>query len=173
MRRARPADAAVLARLQEDIYGEGRWFVGDRAPSAASLRTRLQASEADPDASLWLVADVAGDVAGWSELHRLRPARLAHVANLTVAVAPRYRRAGWGRRLLRAGYAWAERVGVLKIRLDVRAGNSAAIALYRSEGFVEEGRERAHVRDGDDFEDNVLMARWLTEAPPHAGTEGT
>jgi ribosomal protein S18 acetylase RimI-like enzyme len=99
---------------------------------------------------------------GWLELHRMQPRRLQHVAVLTVAVAPAWRHRGLGRGLLRRCYVWARDVGVVKVSLNVRAGNAAAIALYLSEGFVEEGRERAQVRTDDgDLEDNVIMGRWV------------
>ena len=103
------------------------------------------------------------EVGAWLELHRMQPRRMRHVAVLTVAVAPAWRRQGLGRGLLRRGYGWAADVGVTKISLNVRAGNAAAIALYRSEGFVEEGRERAQVRTDDGgFEDNVIMGRTVS-----------
>ena len=74
------------------------------------------------------------------------------------------RRRGVGRSLLRRSYDWCREVGVLKVGLHVRAGNAAAIALYESEGFVVEGRERGQVRlerGRDEFEDNVIMGKWL------------
>lgn len=156
-----PADAAALAEVERGIYREGRWFVGDDAPGSEQLRSRLRVAQAEPARSLWLLAEVDGEVAGWLELHRLRPQRLGHVASLTLAVAAGHRRLGLGRRMLRAGFAWADRVAVRKIRLDVRAGNTAALALYRAEGFVEEGRERGQIRTADGYEENIVMARFL------------
>lgn len=171
-RRARPADAAALVEVQEEIYAESRWFVGDGPPSPHGLALRLRGQ--DPHESLVLLALVrregavrpprpgaGAEVAGWLELHRLPPQRLNHVAVLTLAVASAHRRRGLGRELLRRGLAWGRRVGVLKVSLNVRAGNTAAIALYRSEEFVEEGRERRQILTDAGFEDNVIMARFL------------
>ncbi len=62
---------------------------------------------------------------------------------------------------MRAIEPWARRVGVRKLRLDVRAGNEAALALYRAEGYEVEGVERDQIRDVDGFEDNIVMARFL------------
>jgi RimJ/RimL family protein N-acetyltransferase len=42
--------------------------------------------------------------------------------------------------------------------LDVKALNTRALALYRSEGFVEEGRLRESVRAGDGWDCLVVMS---------------
>jgi ribosomal protein S18 acetylase RimI-like enzyme len=179
IRRARPSDAQAIVRLMRTVYAEGRYFVGDGPPLAESLARRIAGD--DPAYALYLVAECArgeerppgpragdgngagaGEVGAWLELHRMQPRRMQHVAVLTVAVAPSWRRRGLGRGLLRRGYGWAADVGVTKVSLNVRAGNTAAIALYISEGFFEEGRERAQVRTDDGgFEDNVIMGRWV------------
>lgn len=164
IRRARPGDAQQVVRLMRTIYREGHYFVGDGPPLAESLGRRIAGD--DPHHALYLVAEGETngerEVAAWLELHRLQPRRMQHVAMLTVAVAPGWRRQGLGRGLLRRCYGWARDVGVRKISLNVRAGNAVAIALYRSEGFVEEGRERGQVRtDEGGFEDNVIMGRSL------------
>ena len=47
--------------------------------------------------------------------------------------------------------------------LDVKGRNLRAQALYRSEGFVEEGRLRESVRSDDGFDDLVVMSMLQTE----------
>jgi len=158
------------------IYQEGRFFVGDGPPLPEALARRIGGD--DPTYALYLVAecrreadglgegarqDGAREVGAWLELHRMQPRRMRHVAVLTVAVAPACRRQGLGRGLLQRSYRWAADVGVSKVSLNVRAGNAAAIALYLSEGFVEEGRERGQVRTDDGgFEDNMIMGRMVS-----------
>jgi ribosomal protein S18 acetylase RimI-like enzyme len=159
IRRADEADAGALVALQRQIYREERWFVGDGPPSEARLAHRIRS--ADPRMSVWLVAADQRQLWGWLELHRLPPARLRHVASLTLAVAPARRRQGVAGALLDGGYRWAQEAGVRKISLNVRAGNEAAIRLYRSEGFEVEGREREQVRTRTGFEDNLIMAKFL------------
>lgn len=53
----------------------------------------------------------------------------------TLAVAPAARRTGLATFLLRAVMAEAARAGALKATLEVRASNSAALALYSRLGF--------------------------------------
>lgn len=159
VRRADGADAAAVTRLLRGIYREGVAFVGDGAPYPERLARQLDGD--DPEEAVYLVALRGAALAGWLELHRHAPRRLHHVAVLTLAVAPEHRRSGVGRALLHEAYRWAAAVGVEKISLNVRAGNAAAIALYRAEGFALEGREVRHIRSGDHYEDNLVMARFL------------
>lgn len=182
LRPARASDADAWHDLQRAIYAEGSAFVGDGPPSAASLAGKLRASDPrDVHVAFAVAAEGAsargggasgGSLIGWIELQRLASRRLAHVAWLTLAVAPAWRRRGVGAALLDAGYGWAEMRGVRKLQLHVRAGNAAAVALYRRQGFRLEGVLRGQVAraaaggGADGFEDEWIMARWL-------GTEAT
>ena len=169
IRRPNASDARELVSLQRLIYDEERWFVADGPPTEAAMAARLRT--VDPQMSLWLVTEGGArrqsppdsQLLAWLELHRLPSARLRHVATLTLAVAPQWRRLGLGRDLLALGYDWANDVGVKKISLNVRAGNEAAIRLYMEEGFALEGRERRQVRTREGYEDNLIMARFLSE----------
>ncbi len=112
--------------------------------------------------TLYLVAlPPKGEVCAWLELHRLTPKRLRHVAMLTLAVAEAWRQCGVATKLLENAYRWAAQNDVQKIQLNVRANNSAALALYRSQGFEQEGCERAQILEAGHYEDNLLMAKFL------------
>ena len=125
IRPATVSDAAGLETLHRGIYAEGRWFVGDSAPTTETLRGRLRALA--PERSLYLVAAETGGLGsgklqGWLELHRLTPQKLAHVAVLTLAVGSAFRRQGVAGALLAHAYPWAREVGVLKVQLSVPGG---------------------------------------------------
>ena len=60
-------------------------------------------------------------------------------------------------------------LGAHRFWLDVKARNLRAQALYRSEGFVEEGRLRESVRIGDGYDSLVVMS--MLEAEHRARTE--
>ena len=49
-------------------------------------------------------------------------------------------------------------LGAHRFWLDVRSANARALALYRSEGFVEEGVLRDSVRNGAGFESLVVLS---------------
>jgi len=165
VRFARRGDARAWRALQQGIYDEGCWFVGDGPASEATLAARAQFTPRDR-AAVWF-AERDGRLMGWCEASRLQAERLEHVAVLTVAVAAHSRRLGAGRALLAEAEAWARELGLRKLTLHVRAGNDAAISLYRQSGFELEGVERGQVRHGDAFEDNLIMAKYLVapEAP--------
>ncbi|MDR2054852.1 MAG: ribosomal protein S18-alanine N-acetyltransferase [Desulfovibrio sp.] len=55
---------------------------------------------------------------------------------LNLAVSPPERRQGLGRRALDMALQVARKMGIKRAVLEVRAGNSPAISLYRSCGFV-------------------------------------
>ncbi len=165
VRPARPADAEAWHVLQRGIYAEGTAFVGDGPSAAASLAARLRGL--DPSEGHVVLAVAGADPIGWIELHRWASRRLAHVAYLTVAVAPGWRGQGVGTALMAAGHAWAHAQRLRKLQLHVRAGNTGAIALYRRLGYAREGVLRDQVAvalagGAGGFEDEWIMARHLT-----------
>ena len=77
----------------------------------------------------------------------------AHIT--TFGVHPDHRRRGVGRRLLMRLAELATELGALRLTLEVRVGNTAAQALYRSFGFAVSGRRIAYY--SDDGEDALVM----------------
>jgi ribosomal protein S18 acetylase RimI-like enzyme len=57
-------------------------------------------------------------------------------------VAPPYRRAGHGARLVKEVVAWAAQIGAASVVLGVTDGNESALALYASCGFTLTGQRR-------------------------------
>jgi ribosomal-protein-alanine N-acetyltransferase len=76
---------------------------------------------------------------------------------MNVAVDPDERRKRYGHELVSAMVGDAQRENVRRIVLEVRAGNTPAIALYASFGFAGSGRRPKYY---DDAEDAVLM-EWV------------
>jgi ribosomal-protein-alanine N-acetyltransferase len=72
------------------------------------------------------------------------------VALLRLACAESDRRRGLARALVREVADEGRRRGLERVDTDVHAANSAATALYESEGFVVVGRRRRYYRDGGD-----------------------
>ncbi|MDE5878545.1 MAG: ribosomal protein S18-alanine N-acetyltransferase, partial [Desulfovibrio sp.] len=85
---------------------------------------------------------------------------------LNLAVAPAARRQGCGRRLLALALQAGRKVGMQKAILEVREGNHAALALYRTCGFVQVGRRRRYYADTG--EDALVLERPLAETAPRA-----
>lgn len=112
----------------------------------------------------YLVAEVAGEPVAHASLWPMALRNLSHVLRLDMCVHAGRWRQGHGEALLRALLDWAGTIPhARKVELLVRAENTAAIALYRKLGFVEEGRlrERVRLRSGrlvDDISMGLLLA---------------
>ena len=80
-----------------------------------------------------------------------------HVIN--VAVAPQHRRHGVGRALVAHLLDHARTNGVIKLFLEVRASNEAAIRLYESAGFTRFNVRERYYPDGEDAVEMVIQTK--------------
>ncbi len=83
---------------------------------------------------------------------------------LTLCVAPRYRRTGLGRRMLRHLLARAAERGAQSCFLEVRPSNTAARELYYQLGFVQVGQRRDYYPfdpASGEREDALILSRSL------------
>lgn len=67
-----------------------------------------------------------------------------------IAVHPDHRRRGFAHALLAEAVASARATRADRMLLEVSAANTAALAFYAAEGFVEIDRRRRYYRDGSD-----------------------
>ena len=89
-----------------------------------------------------LVALCSSNLVGFVVASWLQQDTVAEVEGLFVEGA--YRRRGVGGALIGACMAWARTAGASAIRLEVRASNVAALALYQRYGFSAAGIRRAY-----------------------------
>lgn len=138
----RDADAGDLHRLLE----LEAMFPGDRLSSRqfrrhlASPTARLRVAECQGGCETEVMAYALTLLRARSRIARL----------YSIAVDPRARGLGVGRCLLDDAQHQAAVAGCGMLRLEVRADNAAAIALYRREGFTCFGSHRAYYADGCD-----------------------
>lgn len=117
-----PADASTIADMSRDLieYGlRSRWTA-----------KRVSSSIRDPNVNV-LVARLHEHTAGFAIMRYGD-----HIAHLDLlGVAPQYQRLGVGRQLLE----WLERcavvAGVIRVVLEVRAGNQGAQRFYQRMGY--------------------------------------
>jgi ribosomal-protein-alanine N-acetyltransferase len=102
----------------------------------------LLAAPADPLARCALVALSGESLVGFAVASCLRQETVAEVEGLFVAAE--HRRRGIGGALVRACMTWAGSIGASLVRLEVRASNAAALALYQRLGFSAVGVRRAY-----------------------------
>jgi len=119
---ARPADATAIARLSRDLIEYGLRWRWTPLRVAASIRA--------PNVNV-LVARMHEETAGFAIMRYGDDD--AHLDLL--AVAPPYRRAGVGRRLVQ----WLEKcavvAGIFTVALEVRAANEGAQLFYKRMGY--------------------------------------
>jgi RimJ/RimL family protein N-acetyltransferase len=162
VRASTEAELAAVVDLLAEVAAEDRWIATevpfDRAKRTAMMAERLRG----PDAASFVA--VSGDaIVGHIGLTARRPGLL----ELGMMVAAGRRGQGIGGALLSAGLAWARDRQAYKIILEVFPENTAARALYRKFGFVEEGFFRRHLRRGNgELRDTIPMSVWLDEGPP-------
>jgi RimJ/RimL family protein N-acetyltransferase len=127
----------------------------DNAPFLApSPREEHLAFMRDPG-QRHLVAEAGGERVGFVLLRMHRADRAVELRRLAVTVKGR----GYGRAALRAATALAfEDPETHRLWLDVKPYNEVARALYRSQGFVEEGVLRDALYYGGRFESLVVMS---------------
>lgn len=159
IRPAQTVDLDGVLALTETVAAEGRW-IGTQTPLDVSRVTdRFLTDVADDDRLSLVAVEPGGLIVG--QLH-LAVASYG-VAGLGMMLAPEHRGQGIGRRLLAEGVAWTgARSDVHKIELQVWPHNAAAIALYASVGFEQEGYLRNHYRRRDgEIWDALLMGLQL------------
>lgn len=166
IRRAVPDDAAALIAHLKALAHEPGINI-PLGPDEITLtvpeeRDRLASFDDNPRAIL-LVATRGKELLGELTVRGLSNRRaVQHVATLGMSVRADARGQGVGSALLEAALEWASEQGFTRIELYVYARNAPAIALYEKHGFVHEGRRKHFIRSGEEFLDDLVMARVTT-----------
>ena len=158
IRPSTPDDAAAFRECLDAVAREREFLAFVEAPPLADVQRFL--ADARTGGLVQFLAFSGQAVVGWCDVSRHAREGYRHSGSLGIGVRAGYRRSGLGRRLLRATLAAARQSGLQRIELSVHSSNRAALALYVSEGFREEGVKRAaRVRDGR-VQHAVIMA-WI------------
>lgn len=165
VRDARRRDARGVCAMLDAVAAEPRATLVLRPGEATPGDWRRRIAEAlRSPRGLFLVADAGGRIVGNLGLWPDGNPASQHVAWLGMSVAEGWRGAGAGGALLEAAAEWAARSGFRRAVLGVFPENAPAIAFYEYHGFVREGLRREQYSRGDQYHDEVLMARALTTA---------
>lgn len=167
LRRATPADAAGLHRLQREIVEAGEGVV--LSPDELPERPRPWSGEPD---DLTLLALSGERVVGEASVRRIHRRALRHNAVFTLGVAPDHQGVGLGRVLSERCLCWADDNELLRVDLQVLASNTRAQALYRSLGFVDVRRQEGFLRWPDGRVEADLTMERRSPPPPERLPEG-
>jgi putative acetyltransferase len=163
IRAMEPADAPGVSAL----IGRLGTFEGTLQLPDMAVASRVEHMQKIDPAACRLVAVAGGEIVGSAGLYPAAASlRRTHARMLGIGIAKEYQGRGLGRQLLQRLIDWADNwAGVLRIELYVHADNERAQQLYRSLGFVEEGRHRGYAMKGGEYIDSLSMAR-LHPRPP-------
>jgi ribosomal protein S18 acetylase RimI-like enzyme len=163
IREARLDDAPLLAAAERAIASvPGRLASTPDEVDDDAIRRKILDLEGR-SRGIYLVAERRGTVVGHAFLEPLSLAATSHVVRLTIAVHEGHQSQGVGGVLMNELLRWARsNPRIEKVELQVRSSNERAIALYRSLGFVEEGRKTRRLKIGpNEYLDDVYMALWV------------
>ena len=149
MRPAAAGDAGAMAQLFGAVAEERTGIATEPPVDLAERTARFAASIAES-----FVAVDDDRVIGMIHTEVSRHGS----GELGMLVDREWRGRGVGTALLQAAIDWARDQGLHKLCLEVFAHNTAAIALYRRCGFVEEGHRVKHYRRASgELWDSVVM----------------
>jgi ribosomal protein S18 acetylase RimI-like enzyme len=119
--------------------------------------------DVDARAASWTLDGTLVAVAGEEVIGSIHVDASRHgFGELGMAVMREWRGRGVGSALLAAAIDWARERGLHKLSLSVFPHNTAAVALYRKHGFVEEGRRvKQYRRSSGELWDAVDMGLLL------------
>ena len=126
-------DWRAVMVLEKLCFGRDAWSALDVAAALTFPDTVRLKAELDEE----MVGFVVGDIR--------RHQQVGWIA--TIAVHPKYRRRGLGRRLLRA---CEQALAMPRIKLTLRVSNSVALSLYKQEGYQQVQFWRDYYAGGED-----------------------
>lgn len=163
IRSARPEDASVIAEAQREIAKKpGQLASRPEEIKDESIKAKITELSSS-DRGLFVVMEEDHSIIGHAILDPLKLAVTSHVVVLTIVINEGFQGKGLGRQLMNYVIDWAKKNNeVEKFELHVRSGNTRAIELYKSLGFVEEGRKSRQIKiSPGNYLDNVYMALWV------------
>ncbi|KJC46489.1 GNAT family N-acetyltransferase [Bradyrhizobium sp. LTSP857] len=151
------ADTDAFRAAVDVVARERKYIALVEAPPIEQVRAFVARNVERGYPQIVAVAD--GAVVGWCNVPPASRVVSAHVGDLFMGLLPEFRGRGFGEGLLRQAIQAADAFGFRRIELGVFATNTAAAALYRKVGFVEEGTRRMAILVDGIYHDEIIMAR--------------
>jgi ribosomal protein S18 acetylase RimI-like enzyme len=160
IRQARQEDLTGLVGAIRAAIGSGEYVDAETVADVID-REGVLLRHNDVESRIFFVACVEGDVVGWVHLKHPETAKLNHTAELTVGVLVQYRGQGIGAHLLERGTEWAADKGYEKLYNSVPSTNDDAIEFLEAHGWEVEAVRENHYKLGEEYADEVMLARTL------------
>ena len=147
-------DIFLLTHEQTDFLLSYR----DEATFDAAFEREFLIEKERSDKEVYLCAVVDGRIVGTAGVDGKGPSKIRHRADFGIAIDQEFWGLGIGRALTIACIECAKKAGYSQLELEVVNDNSNAIALYKSVGFVEYGRNpRGFISRFQGFQELISM----------------
>ncbi len=154
-------DAESVLNLQNSVISEGKYLmtVSEEFKKTPGQQREWIQGLLENEKETLIVAEINGEVVGWIAFLSQNRKRLSHTGSFGMMISKSYRGMGIGKMLVKALLDWAEQNPLIeKVSLGVFSTNHRAISLYKSMGFVEEGRKIKEVKINEsEYVDDILM----------------
>ncbi|WP_312098890.1 GNAT family N-acetyltransferase [Niallia sp.] len=159
-------DAEALIEISNSIIYEGDYFirVSEELDKESIIQQKDQIQQIlNNEKETLIVAEINDVVVGSIEFRSHNLKRLSHTGTISISISENYRGMGIGKNLLKAMLDWAENHPLIeKVSLGVFSTNHTAISLYKSMGFIEEGRKVKQFKiDENKYVDDILMYKFV------------
>lgn len=163
IREVQVSDAPRVLALMEGLDRETAFMLyepGERRTTVREQAETLQWFVEADSHGMW-VAVQGDELVGFILARGNRNRRSRHGVSCVIGVLQSASGQGLGQRLLQTLEAWAQKRGVTRLELTVMAHNAPARALYRKQGFAEEGVRRQALQVEGVWVDEIYMAKLL------------
>ena len=157
-------DAAAMIQCLKAMCGETEFLL--RYPEECTWtleqEQRVLENNNQSDATLMLVCEVEGEIAGMCGINFNHSLKMRHRANVDIGLCKRFWGLGIGSAMFEALLDTARIRGVRQVELEYIDGNDRARALYEKMGFAQTGihPDGVRLRDGS-FRDLIGMVKRL------------
>ncbi len=160
LRTGGPHDASAIVKLSREVIRENDTLITtieEFTTTEEQQREFIYFYNQDPSNNI-IVAESQGNIIGLLTFQRGFFQRYAHHGSVGMIVDRNWRGKGVGKALLTTLVQWANYNPLLdKLCLEVLASNKNAISLYKSIGFIEEGRQKHQVKYSNGRYDDIVI----------------
>ena len=155
-------DIPQIIDCLKEIFTDDRFFLLTAEEIQEKLtveqqQQRIEEFARHPD-KLLVIAAQDGCVLSMTNVEAGPHHRRRHVGTIGLSIRPDWRGIGLGTAIMQALIDWAaEHRNIEKLILGVWSKNTAAIALYKKMGFVEEGRKIRDVKYANGYYDDCVL----------------
>ena len=163
-RRAKVEDAERIVAFYNFVGGETTYLSFEKDEYPLNVQEQIEAVKAleGNQTNIMLMAMDQDEIAGIATINSSHKIKARHEGELGIVVAEKYQGQGIGTELITQLITWARGNGVTtRIRLDTRADNPKAVALYMKFGFIVEGCCRNSTLLNGKYYDLYIMGMML------------